>query len=309
MPGCAALGFLVAGVGMADSPDGSPSGGPLGPGSPERFAWSRRYAAGLGGVRGLLITVLGDYLRPTGKPAPTSAFIEVMSRLGVEETACRQALIRAAADGWLLTKRSGRFTWWQLSPAFEQFLTMGAERIFGFTATQPDWDRRWLVVVTRAAEANRAARHLVRTRLRWSGFGALGSGVWISTHADRAQDAEIVLREAGVFEDCQIFRSEYLAGGDPIVIVRQAWDLDDVEQEYEAFLSGFTRQPSNDPLVRSTRLVHAWRRLALLDPALPMELLPARWIGARAAKLFRRQHTKWLPTATQEWERISSQAR
>lgn len=294
---------------MADSPDGAPSGGPFGPGSPERFVWSRRYAAGLGGVRGLLITVLGDYLRPTGKPAPTSAFIEVMSRLGVEETACRQALIRAAADGWLLTKRSGRFTWWQLSPAFEQFLTMGAERIFGFTALQPDWDRRWLVVVTRAAEANRAARHLVRTRLRWSGFGILGPGVWISTHTDRAQDAEIVLREAEVFEDCQIFLSEYLAGGDPVVIVRRAWDLDDVEREYEAFLSGFTRQPSDDPLVRSTRLVHAWRRLALLDPALPMELLPAGWIGARAAKLFRRQHAKWLPNAAQEWERISSQAR
>ncbi|WP_158647636.1 PaaX family transcriptional regulator C-terminal domain-containing protein [Actinoplanes sp. ATCC 53533] len=149
----------------------------------------------------------------------------------------------------------------------------------------------------------------MRTRLRWSGFGTLRPGVWISTHTDRAQDAEIVLREAGVFEDCQIFRSEYLTGGDPSVIVRQAWDLDDVEQEYEAFLSGFTRQPSNDPLVRSTRLVHAWRRLALLDPALPMELLPARWIGARATKLFRRQRANWLPTAAQEWERISSQAR
>jgi phenylacetic acid degradation operon negative regulatory protein len=291
---------------MADTPDKSAPGGP---GSPERFVWSRRYAAGLGGVRGLLITVLGDYLRPTGKPAPTSAFIEVMSRLGVEETACRQALNRAAADGWLVSKRSGRFTWWQLSPAFEQFLTMGAERIFGFTASQPDWDRRWLVVVTRAAESNRAARHLVRTRLRWSGFGALGPGVWISTHTDSAQDAEITLREAGVFEDCQIFLSEYLTGGDPVVIVRQAWDLDDVEREYEAFLAGFTQQPSEDPLVRSTRLVHAWRRLALHDPALPLELLPEGWIGTRATKLFHRQHATWLPDATQEWERISSQAR
>ncbi|WP_158647458.1 PaaX family transcriptional regulator C-terminal domain-containing protein [Actinoplanes sp. ATCC 53533] len=294
---------------MADSPDAAPPAGPFGPGTPERFVWSRRYAAGLGGVRGLLITVLGDYLRPTGSAAPTSAFIEVMSRLGVEETACRQALIRAAADGWLVTKRSGRFTWWQLSPAFEQFLAMGAERIFGFAASQPGWDRRWLVVVTRAAESNRAARHLVRTRLRWSGFGPLGPGVWISTHTDRAKDAEITLREARVFEDCQIFLSEYLTGGDPAVIVRQAWDLDDVEREYEAFLAEFTRQPSDDPLVRTTRLVHAWRRLALLDPALPTELLPAGWIGARAVKLFRRQHAKWLPQATQEWGRISRHAR
>jgi phenylacetic acid degradation operon negative regulatory protein len=282
---------------------------PFGAASKERFVWSRRYAAGLGGVRGLLITVLGDYVRPARQAAPTSAFIDVMARLGVEETACRQALIRATADGWLVTRREGRFTWWQLSPAFEQFLNLGAEKIFGFTATQPDWDRRWLVVVTRAAETNRSGRHLLRTRLRWGGFGALAPGVWISTHTDRVSTVELLLQEAGVQEDSQIFLSEYLAGGDPVALVRQAWDLDDVEREYEEFLTAFARQPSDDPLVRLTQLVHAWRRLALLDPALPKELLPAEWIGARAVKLFHRQHAKWLPSATREWGQISRHAR
>jgi phenylacetic acid degradation operon negative regulatory protein len=297
---------------MADPPEtDDPSGpsGPFGQASPERFVWSRRYAAGLGGVRGLLITVLGDYVRPARQPAPTSAFIDVMGRLGVEETACRQALIRAAADGWLVTRREGRFTWWKLSQAFEQFLNLGAERIFGFSATQPDWDRRWLVVVTRAAETNRAGRHLLRTRLRWGRFGSLAPGVWISTHTDRVKDAEFVLQEAGVLEDCQIFLSEYLSGGDLATLVRHAWELDAVEQEYEGFLAAFTRQPSDDPLVRLTQLVHAWRRLALLDPALPKELLPPEWIGARAVKLFRHQHARWLPDATREWGRISRHAR
>jgi hypothetical protein len=82
-------------------------------------------AAGVGGVRGQLITVLGDYLLPSGRSAPTSAFIDALGRFGVEEAACRQALIRAAADGWLVAERAGRFTWWRLTPAFEGFLTMG----------------------------------------------------------------------------------------------------------------------------------------------------------------------------------------
>jgi len=281
---------------------------PYGAGSEARFVLSRRYAAGLGGVRGMLITVLGDYVRPSGRPAPTSAFIDALTRLGVEESACRQALIRAAADGWLVSERIGRFTWWRLSPAFEEFLTMGAERIFGFTATQPGWDGRWLVVVTRAAETNRAGRHLVRTRLRWSGFGSLAPGVWICTHRDRAADAELVLREAGVFDDCQIFLSEYLSGGDLAALVRQAWDLGEVEREYESFLAAFVQPPSDDPLVRITQLVHAWRRVILLDPALPERLLPEGWIGSRAVQLFRRQHAKWLPAATREWNRISAEA-
>jgi phenylacetic acid degradation operon negative regulatory protein len=277
-------------------------------GSEARFVLSRRYAAGLGGVRGMLITVLGDYVRPSGRPAPTSAFIDALARHGVEESACRQALIRAAADGWLVTDRIGRFTWWRLSPAFEGFLTRGAERILGFTATQPDWDGRWLVVATRAAETNRAGRHLVRTRLRWSGFGNLAPGVWICTYRDRAADAEFVLREAGVFDDCQIFLSEYLTGGDLATLVRQAWNLEEVEREYESFLAAFAQPPSDDPLVRVTQLVHAWRRVILLDPALPERLLPEGWIGSRAVQLFGRQHAKWLPAATREWSRISEEA-
>jgi phenylacetic acid degradation operon negative regulatory protein len=279
---------------------------PYGGASEERFVLSRRYAAGTSGVRGLLITVLGDYVRPARRCAPTSAFIDVLGRLGVAETACRQALARASADGWLIPRREGRYTWWHLSAAFEQFLNLGAERIFGFTATQPRWDRRWLVVLARAAEANRAGRHLLRTRLRWAGFGNPAPGTWVTTHTDRVSEAVSILEEAGVLEDAQIFLSEYLTGGDLKTLVRQAWNLNEIAGEYEAFLNAYRRQPSADPLVRLTQLVHDWRRLMLIDPALPKELLPAEWSGVRAAKLFHRQHAKWLPTATREWQQIST---
>lgn len=256
-------------------------------------------------MRGLLITVLGDYVRPAGKAAPTSAFIDILGRLGVAETASRQALTRAAADGWLIAQRRGRYTSWRLSPAFEQFLNAGAERIFGFTATQPAWDGQWLVVVTRLPESNRAGRHLLRTRLRWAGFGSPAPGVWISTHTERVKDVEALLTEAGAYEDSQVFRSEHLAGGDLPALVRQAWNLTDIDEAYEGFLTEFARQPSPDPLVRLTRLVHTWRRLLLGDPALPRELLPAGWSGIRAVRLFHRQHARWIPAATREWQRIS----
>ncbi|GIH25197.1 PaaX family transcriptional regulator [Acrocarpospora phusangensis] len=288
--------------------DGRKPPGPFGNASQQRFTLSRRYAAGTGGARGLLITVLGDYVRPAKRPAPTSALVDAMGRLGVEETACRQALTRAAADGWIIPERSGRYTWWGLSEAFEQFLTIGAERIFGFTATQREWDGRWLVVLARAAETNRAARHLVRTRLRWSGFGSPAPGVWVSTHTNRAKEAEFVLDEADIFKDAQIFVAEHLAGGDLSTMVRQAWKLEEIEREYEEFLTEFATAPSDDPIVRLTQLVHAWRRMALIDPALPAELLPAEWIGARAAQLFQRQHAQWEPPGMLEWERISATA-
>lgn len=290
---------------LPEPPDASVATTPFGDASRERFILSRRYAAGTGGVRGLLITVLGDYVRPAGRPAPTSAFIDIMGRLGVEEMTCRQALNRAAADGWLVRSMVGRHTWWELSPACAQFLHLGASRIFGAVPTQAGWDRRWLVVLARAAETNRAGRHLLRTRFRWGGFGNPAPGIWVSTRTGRVREVEQVLQEAGVHDEAQIFLSEYLAGGDLSTLVRQAWDLDEVAREYEAFLSAFARPPSDDPLVRVTRLVHAWRNVLLIDPALPEELLPPGWIGIRAARVFHRLHAEWEPAALREWDRIS----
>jgi phenylacetic acid degradation operon negative regulatory protein len=276
------------------------------PGDP--ITRSRRYAAGAGGGRGLLFTVLGEFVLPTGRPVATSTFIDVFGRLGVEEKASRQTLMRAAADGWLSSERDGRYTLWQLTAGAEQFLTLGAERIYSFTASQPEWDHRWLLVLARAPETNRAGRHLLRTRLEWAGFGSPAPGVWISTHLDRAKEAQRVLEEAGVHDDAQIFLGEYLDGGKLETMVHQAWDLDEVETAYEEFLAAFTRQPSPDPLVRLAQLVHSWRRFPLIDPALPEELLPARWNGVRAAQLFHRQRTKWKPSATEEWRRISTRS-
>jgi phenylacetic acid degradation operon negative regulatory protein len=267
---------------------------------------SRRHAAGSDSARGLLLTVLGEFVLPGRRPVLTSAFIDVLGRLGVEEKASRQALMRAAGDGWLTSQRDGRRTLWALSPVAEQFLTDGAERIYGFTGMQREWDGRWLLVLARVPETNRPARHLLRTRLGWAGFGSPAPGIWISTHPDRAKEAERVLDEAAVRDDAQIFLAEHVAGGELSPMVRQAWDLDAIQRAYEEFRAEFARQPSGDPLVRLLQLVHSWRRFPLMDPALPKELLPVRWSGARAATLFQRQRAKWSAGANTEWGRITA---
>jgi phenylacetic acid degradation operon negative regulatory protein len=229
-----------------------------------------------------------------------------MGRLGVEQKACRQALMRTAADGWLVSRRVGRQTLWTLSPDAERLLTDGAARIYGFHGTQREWDGRWLLVLARVPETDRPARHLLRTRLMWAGFGSPAPGVWVSTHADRTAEAERVLGEVGLLGDTQIFLAEHHGGGELSAMVRQAWDLDAIERGYEEFLGAFARQPSGDPLARVVELVHAWRHFPLRDPELPAELLPARWSGARAGELFQRQHATWAADAMAEWRRITA---
>jgi phenylacetic acid degradation operon negative regulatory protein len=268
---------------------------------------SRRHAAGTESARGLLFTILGEFVLPRGEVAWTSAFIEVLGRLGVEEKAARQALMRTAADGWLSSERIGRRTRWRLTDNAVRLLTEGTDRIYGFTGSAPAWDGRWLLVMARVPETDRPSRHLLRTRLSWAGFGTPSAGVWISTHTDRIAEAERVLTDAGVFDEARIFVAEH-AGGDMDAMVRQAWDLDAIEQSYEEFLVDFAAANPRDVLVRLIDLVHAWRRFPWIDPTLPRELLPGHWSGTKAVKLFQRRHARWAADATAEWVQLNDSA-
>jgi phenylacetic acid degradation operon negative regulatory protein len=272
---------------------------------------SRRHQAGASSARGLLLTVLGELVLPGDGGAWTSALLAVFARLGIAEKATRQALMRTSQAGWLQSERDGRRARWVLTPAAEAMLTEGAERIYSF-GQLGEWDRRWVVVSVRIPEADRRARHVVRTRLTWAGFGMLAPGVWISPHSARAAEAERVLTDAGVGGDASVFVGERAGLGGMPAMVAAAWDLSALEAEYEEFMAEFsaptTRGPASgaDALTRQIELVHAWRRFPSIDPALPRELLPAKWTGTRAARLFTERHEAWLADARREWRRLNT---
>src|SRR5487761_814135 len=209
-------------------------------------ALSRRHAAGAESARGLLFTVLGEFVLPTGGSAWTSAFIEVFARLGVEEKAARQALARTAADGWIQSERLGRRTRWRLTPDGDRLLTEGTERIYAFAGTQRDWNGRWLLVLARVPESDRSARHLLRTRFGWAGLGSPAPGLWVSTHPERRDEVEQILQQAGI--DGQIFAASHSGGGSLETLLAQAWDLPAIEQRYAEFLADFASAAARDPL-------------------------------------------------------------
>jgi phenylacetic acid degradation operon negative regulatory protein len=266
---------------------------------------SRRQEAGAPSARGLLLTLLGEFVLTGDGTAWTSAVLATFARLGIEQKTTRQALMRTAAAGWLTAEKVGRRTRWRLTGAARQMLTDGAARIYSFTGPDPDWDGRWLLISARIPESDRRARHVVRTRLSWAGFGSLGPGLWISPHPDREAEAVRVLREAGIADDAHVFTARRSGLGDERVMVATAWDLTAIEEEYEQFIEEFRPPAPEDVLGRQIELVHAWRRFPALDPALPRELLPDRWSGLEAARLFGEQHQQWSAAAGQEWQRLN----
>ena len=267
---------------------------------------SRQHAAGAPSARGILLTVLGELLLGSDGSAWTSALLTVLGQLGVEEKAARQALLRSADDGWIEAERVGRRARWQLTRAAKDMLGAGARRIYSFTGPDDDWDGRWLLLYARVPEKDRRARHVLRSRLSWAGFGTLGPRLWVSTHPEREAEVSRVLRDAGVDEGAHLFVATRPGVGDLRTMVSEAWDLDAIQAEYERFLDEFGVPRSDPVLARLIALVHAWRRFPAIDPALPRELLPARWSGGEAARLFARRHAQWTASARAEWLRLNA---
>ena len=89
-------------------------------------ALSRRHGAGAHSARGMLLTLLGEFVLPAEGVAWTSAVLAAFERLGVAEKATRQALMRTSNAGWLTPDKVGRRTRWQLTPAARRLLTDGS---------------------------------------------------------------------------------------------------------------------------------------------------------------------------------------
>ncbi len=269
---------------------------------------SRRQELGAASARSLLLTVLGEFVLPSGRPVWTASLLELLADLDVAEKAARQAIMRTADSGWIEPDRIGRETRWSLTAAGTRLLREGTGRIYGFAADDRAWDGRWLLLAVGVPENNRALRQRLRTQLGWAGLGSVNTSTWVTPRVDREQEARRVLDELGLLAGSWSFVATAGQVGDERTLARAAWDLDAIERRYEDFLELVSRRrPRTDrqALVAQVRLVQEWRRFPLLDPGLPRELLPPRWSGNRAAEVFRERHAGWAARAGLAWAELT----
>jgi phenylacetic acid degradation operon negative regulatory protein len=258
----------------------------------------RRRSVGVPAARSLLLTVLGEYVlsRPDG--AWQETLVGAMVSLGYSPQAARQALSRSSREGWIFSERRGRRARVMLSPRTAELLRTGAERIYSFGESWR-WDRRWLIVVLRVPEKNRAVRHQLRSRLAWTGLGSLGGGVWLTPHVEREQELAAAIADEPA-ADARSFVAEFGAMGSPEQLLAEAWDLERVRRQYRTFIEDFGGVRALTPEAcfrQQTLLVHAWRKFPFLDPDLPAELLGPGWPRGRAHDLFVSRHERWRTRA------------
>ena len=262
------------------------------------------------GARSLLLTMLGEFVRPSGGSVWTSTVVDGLGTVGITERNARQAVARLGEQGIVEPERIGRRTRWQLTDAGERLLTAGAERIYSFGSQADSWTGAWLLVSCQIPDRRRAVRHRYRTQLAFEGFGSLTPNLTVSPHPDREKAANDIITSLGLADLAMTFIARSGEITDDAEILATAWDLDGLAERYAGFIDAFDdmRDPAgNSPtasFAATLQLVDAWRRFPFADPELPTELLPSEWIGTRARVAFeqvRARHaadaTAWFATA------------
>ncbi len=264
----------------------------------------------------LLVTLLGDYWRGKSEHIPSTALLRLLAEFGVSAQGARSALSRLVRRGLLARSRRGRRTSYGLTDRGLAMLDEGAKRIFRFGLEQARWDGTWSLVAFSVAEADRDRRHLLRTRLRWLGFGPLYPGLWISPHP-HLEEAAKALGDLGI-HNMTVFKGIVPSWGSKPGDFQEAWDLDSLRGSYIQYLERFRpvqarmrtgRISAREALVLRTQVMDQWRRFPREDPDLPDAFLPVDWPRREARALFAELFRGLEPAAEKQVAEIVKQER
>jgi phenylacetic acid degradation operon negative regulatory protein len=267
-------------------------------------------------TRALIVTVYGLYARETGGWMSVASIIQLLAECGVDGPAVRSSIYRLKRRGLLVAVNVDGVAGYGLSEDARMILDQGDRRIF---------DRRrasagegWLLAVFSVPESERDKRHQLRSRLAWLGFGTVAAGVWIAP-AQLLDEAREILSLHRLDGYVDLFRADHLAFADTAERVPAWWDLGHLHDLYATFLdrygpvlAGYRHRKDIDSAQAFADYVSAltdWRQLPYLEPGLPAEMLPADWIGIRAADTFFDLHSLLAKPAHRFADSVRNQVR
>ncbi|MEH1124982.1 PaaX family transcriptional regulator [Micromonospora sp. CPCC 206061] len=244
----------------------------------------------------LLLTFLGKAVLGRDIAVFSGSYLAVMERLGISEQATRSTLTRMVNHGLLARHRRGRKMYFGLTPQAQAVLAEGEHRLWRAGAVNRDPDGRWTLLGFSLPESRRDERHLLRSRLRWAGFGLLRSGMWI---APGRVDVSALLPDGQLRDHVQVFYAEPAEPAAVGQMVRDAYDLSAIAGRYQQFLRRWdTPRPlpaAPDDLARQLWLVSEWLLIVRDDPRIPLRHLPPNWPAVTAEEIFRHRHNQLNP--------------
>jgi phenylacetic acid degradation operon negative regulatory protein len=252
--------------------------------------------------RTLLVSLLGAFGRRADDWLPISGIIALMGELDLDESSVRTGVSRLKKRHWLVPEKRGTQSGYRLTAVARQAIEAG-DRVIWHARQPADLADGWCIANFSVPEADRARRHLLRSRLAGLGFGNVGQGVWIAP-ARMLDDALTVIHGLELQDNTVVFVGAYKGGQDLRTLVHECWDFAEMNANYGAFIEAHKGDPDvlarhrtdadveRESFVLYLRAIDDWRRLPLRDPGLPREMMGPDWVGDHARELFERLTTE-----------------
>ena len=246
----------------------------------------------------LIATVFGDIVEAHGGEIWLGSLTRLLQPLGISERLARTAVYRLSQDGSLESIKSGRRSYYRLTPSARLRVDRFDRRIYYFN--EPEWDGEWRLVFTGFRGISAAQRAEVRRRMDWLGYGIIAPNVYGHPNAP-AEPLRQLMEELGITDKVSVMRArnhDRAHGLGSREMVRHCFDIERLEKAYAAFIQryrplalalqqegGSSDMNPEHCLIIRVMLIHQFRRILLHDPWLPTPLLPAEWSGFAAQRL------------------------
>jgi phenylacetic acid degradation operon negative regulatory protein len=245
-------------------------------------------------AQNLAVTLVADYTLRTRAWLPSASIVALLEEAGIGSGAARTAISRLFRNGVLESSRNGRYSSYRMTTAAAANLSAGGAWIARFGTRPEPWDGYWTLLSFSFPQDERGRRRALRGQLRWLGFAPLYDALWISPDAPNPTVEErlttTTLGTMTMFRARQVELATQ-ASRDPI----DAWDVAAIASRYHTFIRHWkpmlahirTGMVSGAAAVQArTEIMDAYRQFPVVDPDLPIELLPAHWPRAQAREIF-----------------------
>jgi phenylacetic acid degradation operon negative regulatory protein len=265
-------------------------------------------------TRSMIFTLYGDYIRHYGNKIWIGSLIKLLREFGHNDQAVRAAISRMNKQGWVQSEKQGNKSYYSLTDRGQKRMEEAAQRIFKLQNEK--WDGQWRILMYTIPEEIRNVRDELRKELVWSGFGTLSNSCWISPNNLEKQVYDLV-DKYDIQQYVDFFIAKYDGPNEDQRIIGKSWDLKDINDRYEEFITQYSQKYIIDKnkivngemseaecFVERTKLVHEYRKFLFVDPGLPEELLPEKWLGGHAASLFSDYYKELAKPASQFFEEV-----